>query len=194
MLKPLRDTLIIRTHSEEVVTSSGIVLPESAQNEWTSKGEVLAAGPGRRDKAGLNPVDVKVGDTVYFARGEGQPAGDKGEITLPETHVLAVLDGGEAIPYWDKVLVRLDKVEGSSLHGVVLPSSVEEGYDYGTVVAVGPGFPTNGSRQTPDLKAGDRVIFSQYEGMELDLGFDDTRRLFIVRENTVFATITEKKS
>lgn len=193
-LRPLKDTLIIKTLDEEKTTLSGIVIPGSAENEWTSRGVVVAAGPGRRDKAGVNPVDVLPGQTVLYQKGEGQPMDDEGTITLPETHVLATIEGDDVTPYWDKVLVRLDVEDGTSASGIVLPSTLEEGFDRGTVLAVGPGFPTMGARQTTELSVGDAVIFSQFNGVELDLGFEDSRRLFIVRENTIHAIVEEKVS
>lgn len=191
MWKPTRDTIIIKTEEETHVTTSGLIVPNSASNEWTSRGTVVSAGPGRRDKRGVNPVDLEPGSTVLYRKGEGYPTGTEGEITLPETHVLAVMDGEDVCPYWDKVLVRLDAKSDTNVSGIIVPGSVEDGFDYGTVLAVGPGFPTMGTRQTNETAPGDKVLFSQFSGVELDLGFEDTRRLFIVRENTIHGIVQE---
>jgi len=50
-LKPLGDRLIVEVLDEEDVTSSGIVLPDTAK-EKPQRGRVLAVGPGSRDDSG----------------------------------------------------------------------------------------------------------------------------------------------
>lgn len=65
MLKPRQDYMLVkpiaRTHSAvlEVVT-----------HEKHCRGEVIAVGPGTRDKKGnLRPLDTRVGDIVAFGDG-----------------------------------------------------------------------------------------------------------------------------
>jgi chaperonin 10 Kd subunit len=66
-LIPLEDHVIVRPLSEETTTKSGIILPES--KEKPSKGQVVAVGDGKILENGSRaPVDVKVGDIVYFAK------------------------------------------------------------------------------------------------------------------------------
>ena len=50
-LKPLADRVIVEPMEEEEVTSSGIVLPETAK-EKPQKGTLVAVGPGRKDEQG----------------------------------------------------------------------------------------------------------------------------------------------
>ena len=47
-LKPLGDRLVVEPQQREQTTVSGLVLPETA-TEKPQQGEVIAAGPGRRD-------------------------------------------------------------------------------------------------------------------------------------------------
>ena len=66
-LIPLEDHVIVKPLSEETTTKSGIILPES--KEKPSKGQVVAVGDGKILENGSRaPVDVKVGDVVYFAK------------------------------------------------------------------------------------------------------------------------------
>lgn len=66
-LIPLEDHVIVMPLSEETTTKSGIILPES--KEKPSKGQVVAVGDGKILENGSRaPVDVKVGDVVYFAK------------------------------------------------------------------------------------------------------------------------------
>ena len=66
-LIPLEDHVIVKPLSEETTTKSGIILPES--KEKPSKGQVVAVGDGKILENGSRaPVDVKVGDSVYFAK------------------------------------------------------------------------------------------------------------------------------
>ena len=68
-LKPLADYLIIKPISEEAITKSGIVLPDTIDKEKPEKGEVVATGPGKLlDNGNLASMSVKVGDKVMFRK------------------------------------------------------------------------------------------------------------------------------
>ncbi len=68
-LKPISDYLIVKPLGEESVTKSGIVLPDTMDKEKPERGEVIAAGPGKRqDNGTVAPMDVKVGDKVMFKK------------------------------------------------------------------------------------------------------------------------------
>lgn len=69
---PLNDSVLVRPFSpdelENKVTSFGIIIPETAKKK-PDQGVVLAVGPGRRNDEGARiPLDVKVGDRVYFKK------------------------------------------------------------------------------------------------------------------------------
>lgn len=187
--KPLRNTLIIRPAEVEKVLASGIVLPGSVESEWTRRAEVLATGPGVNTRKDKIPMQAKVGTTILFQAGEGYETGVKQDLTLPETYVLAtVQDDGTLKPHWDKILVRL-VVEEQTVGRVLIPDSVEHGYDHGVVIAVGDGLPHGEVMQTPDVQAGDRVLFSCLQGVELEADIHNPHREFIVRESAIHAVL-----
>ena len=66
-LIPLEDHIVVKPLNQETTTKSGIILPES--KEKPSKWEVVAVGNGKILENGTRaPIDVKVGDIVYFAK------------------------------------------------------------------------------------------------------------------------------
>ncbi len=71
MLKPLGDRIVIKVIEDTEQTSGGIFIPDSAK-EKPQKGEVVAVGAGKvNDKGEREPMDVKVGDTVLYAKYAG---------------------------------------------------------------------------------------------------------------------------
>lgn len=71
-LNPLYDRVVLQIAEAEARTSSGIVIPDNAQEKSTT-GTVLAVGPGRITEDGtLIPMTVNVGDTVLFGKQVGQ--------------------------------------------------------------------------------------------------------------------------
>jgi chaperonin GroES len=67
--KPLHDHVIVKPLSEDEVTKSGIVLPDTVDKERPEKGEVVSIGPGKLlDNGQRLPISVKVGDRVMFKK------------------------------------------------------------------------------------------------------------------------------
>jgi chaperonin GroES len=68
-LQPLEDRIVVRPSESEETTASGLVIPDTAK-EKPQRGEVLAAGPGRRSEqtGEIIPLDVKVGDIVVYSK------------------------------------------------------------------------------------------------------------------------------
>ena len=78
----------------EQVTSSGLVIPDTAQ-ERPQEAQVVAVGPGRIDDKGNRvPVDVKVGDKVIFSKYGGTELKYEGVeyLVLSARDVLAVIE------------------------------------------------------------------------------------------------------
>lgn len=96
MFRPLRDDLIVEVDAAPKTTASGIILGGGANETNTSRGKVIAAGPGSRNPNGeLIPASVKVGDTVLFHNGNGLLLSDKSDIVtllLKEESVLAIVE------------------------------------------------------------------------------------------------------
>jgi chaperonin GroES len=77
----------------EQVTSSGLVIPDTAQ-EKPQEAKVIAVGPGRVDDKGTRiPVDVSVGDMVIFSKYGGTELKYNGEeyLVLSARDVLAIV-------------------------------------------------------------------------------------------------------
>ncbi len=71
MLKPLGDRIVIKVIEDTEQTSGGIFIPDSAK-EKPQKGEVVAVGAGKiNDKGEREPMDVKTGDTILYAKYAG---------------------------------------------------------------------------------------------------------------------------
>jgi chaperonin GroES len=90
-LEPLGDRLVVRPIEREEVTKGGIVLPDTAK-ERPQEGEVIAVGSGRRTEEGkVIPMEIKVGDTVIYAKYGGTEIKVDGEevIILREADILA---------------------------------------------------------------------------------------------------------
>ena len=67
-IKPLEDRIVIQQLAAEQVTTSGIIIPDSAK-EKPQEGTVVAVGPGRIDDNGNRvPLDVSIGDVVLYSR------------------------------------------------------------------------------------------------------------------------------
>lgn len=93
-LKPLGSRVVVEPLEQEEVTAGGIVLPETAK-EKPQKGVVLAVGPGDRDEDGERiAMDVKVGDTVLYAKYGGTEIKVDGKklLILRESDLLAIVE------------------------------------------------------------------------------------------------------
>ncbi|MCC7207879.1 MAG: co-chaperone GroES [Anaerolineae bacterium] len=93
-MRPLADRVIVEPSEGDEVTQGGILLPETAK-EKPQQGKIIAAGPGRRDEDGkLIAMDVKVNDTVLYAKYAGTEIKIEGKklLILKESDILAVVE------------------------------------------------------------------------------------------------------
>ncbi len=89
-IRPLGDKIVIKVIEEAEQTSGGIFIPDSAK-EKSQKGEVIAVGAGKiNEKGEREPMDVKKGETVLFAKYAGTDV-KVGEETLKIMSVSDVL-------------------------------------------------------------------------------------------------------
>jgi len=71
--------------------------------------------------------------------------------------------------------------------GIVIPDTVKERPQEGTVLAVGPGrILDDGKREQMDLKQGDKVLYAKYAGTEFKL---DDEELLIVSQKDILAIV-----
>ena len=88
-------------------------------------------------------------------------------------------------PLQDRVLVKRVEEEETTSGGIIIPDSAKEKPQEGQVVAVGPGKTLdNGTLAEPNVKAGDRILFSKYAGTDVNVDGDDH---IIIREDDVLA-------
>ncbi len=89
-LTPLGDRIVVRSIEAEQVTSSGLVIPDTAQ-ERPQRGVVLAVGSGRLEDGKRVPLEVAEGDEVIYSKYGGTEITMDGEdlLILRESDVLA---------------------------------------------------------------------------------------------------------
>ena len=93
-LRPLGDRVVIQPTPREEMTKSGIVLPDTAK-EKPQEGKIIAAGPGRlTDEGKREPMDVKEGDTVLYAKYAGTEFKVEGDelLIVSQKDILAVVE------------------------------------------------------------------------------------------------------
>ena len=93
-LKPLADRVIVKAVEAEEKTAGGIVLPDTAK-EKPQQAEVIAVGPGKvLDNGKVAPMDIKVGDRVYYGKYSGTEVKLDGKelVVLRQDDVLGVVE------------------------------------------------------------------------------------------------------
>lgn len=90
--KPLYDRVIILPNSNETVSQSGIILPETSQ-ERPQIGEVVAVGDGTDFDGNKKDMKVKVGEQVLFNKYAGTELklDGKNYIVLREIDIIGVM-------------------------------------------------------------------------------------------------------
>jgi chaperonin GroES len=93
-VKPLHDRMIVKRLAEEKQTKGGLIIPDTAK-EKPQQGKVVAVGSRKREDGKVFPLDVKVGDTVLFAKYAGTEfkLGDEEHLILREDDVLGIVEG-----------------------------------------------------------------------------------------------------
>ena len=90
-------------------------------------------------------------------------------------------------PLHDRVLVERLNEEEKTAGGIIIPDSAKEKPSQGKVVAVGAGGRDDkGAVITPDVKAGDIVLFGKWSGTEVKL---DGKDLLIMKESDIMGVI-----
>ncbi|ABF46524.1 MULTISPECIES: co-chaperone GroES [Deinococcus] len=95
MLKPLGDRVLVEIIEEtEQKTAGGLYVPDTAK-EKSQRGKVVAVGNGKLlDNGTRVPLEVKEGDTVYFAKYGGTEVNLDGKnySILNERDILATVE------------------------------------------------------------------------------------------------------
>lgn len=94
MLKPLGDRVLVEVLEEaEQKTAGGLYVPDTAK-EKSQRGKVVAVGSGKLlDNGTRVSLEVKEGDTVYFAKYGGTEVSVDGKnySILSERDILAIV-------------------------------------------------------------------------------------------------------
>ncbi len=92
--KPLNDRVLVKRLEVEEKTAGGLYIPDTAK-EKPSRGEIVAAGPGKVDSNGKRiELEVKVGDSVLFSKYAGTEVKIEGveHLIMREDDILAIID------------------------------------------------------------------------------------------------------
>lgn len=117
-----------------------------------------------------------------------KPAAKATSVAKPATKTQIAKLAVSLAPLDDRILVQVEKGERITAGGLIVPDSASvTGNNRGLVVAVGKGH-TNlkGKFRPTELRVGDRILFSEYAGSEVDLGSDKFK---IMRETDVLGLV-----
>jgi chaperonin GroES len=92
-VRPLGDRILVQAAPREEMTSSGLYLPDTAQ-EKPQEAIVIAVGPGKLlDNGQRIAIDLKPGERVLFAKYSGTEIkqGTEEYLILRESDILAVV-------------------------------------------------------------------------------------------------------
>ena len=90
-------------------------------------------------------------------------------------------------PLHDRVIVKRIEEEEKTKGGIIIPDTAKEKPSEGKIIAVGNGkILEDGSRQSLEVKEGDKVLFGKYAGTEIKI--DGTEHL-IMREDDIIAIV-----
>ena len=91
-LEPLGDRVVLKREEAEERTASGLFLAGNAK-EQPQLAEVIAVGPGALVDGKRVPMDVKVGDKVFYSKYGGSEIKLDGEeyIVISQSEIMAIV-------------------------------------------------------------------------------------------------------
>ena len=90
-------------------------------------------------------------------------------------------------PLYDRVLIKRLESEQMTAGGIIIPDTAQEKTQMGAVVATGEGKLMNdGSVRPLKVKAGDKIIFGKYAGVEIALGSEE---YLVLREEELLGIV-----
>lgn len=89
-------------------------------------------------------------------------------------------------PLFDKVVLKMCEAEETTKSGIILTSAAKEKPQYAEIIAVGPGGLVDGKEVNMTVKAGQKVIVSEYAGTTVKL---DGEEYTIVRQGDILAVV-----
>lgn len=92
-------------------------------------------------------------------------------------------------PMADRIVIQALPEAQQTRGGLYIPDTAKEKPQQGEVVAVGPGkLSDEGTRLTPDVKVGDRVLYGKYSGTEVNV---EGEEFLILRESDILAILKD---
>ena len=90
-------------------------------------------------------------------------------------------------PLHDRIIIQRIEEGEQKVGGIIIPDSAKEKPQQGKVIAAGIGkVKDDGTRQQPDVKAGDLILFGKYSGQEIKIDGED---YLIMKEDEVLGVI-----
>jgi len=90
-------------------------------------------------------------------------------------------------PLQDRVIVKRIEEEETTKGGIIIPDSAKEKPIEGEVIAVGGGkLLDTGTKQSLEVKKGDKVLFGKYAGTEIEVEGEEDLSM---REDDIIAII-----
>jgi chaperonin GroES len=116
-----------------------------------------------------------------FRRPFGGFRGDLPDVSLRGVDVMKV------IPLGDKVAVKRLEADETTAGGIILPDAAREKPQQGRVLSVGDGrLLPGGTRISHQVQEGDRILFSQWAGVEIIV---DQEEVLIMKEDEILAVL-----
>ena len=92
-------------------------------------------------------------------------------------------------PLGDRVVIEPTPHDEMTRSGILIPDTVKEKPQKGTILAVGPGrILADGKREQIDVKKGDKVLYAKYAGTEFKI---DAVDLLIVSQKDILAVVAD---
>ena len=93
-IRPLSDRVVVKPQESETKTAGGILIPDTADKDKPIQGTILAVGAGKYIEGKLQPLQVKVGDTILFGKyaGTAVKLGIDDLLVMREEDIMGVLE------------------------------------------------------------------------------------------------------
>ena len=93
-------------------------------------------------------------------------------------------------PLHDRLIIQRFDPGEQRVGGIIVPDTAKEKPQQGKVIAAGDGkIRDDGTRQSPDVKTGDVILFGKFSGQEIKLDGED---YLIMREEEVLGVIGDR--
>jgi len=149
------------------------------------------------------PMPIHVGERVVFgvlgnARGLPVKYNDRDCLILALDEVLGHLpddttnnnDASQIIPFDDKLIVKVDKQSDITVGGIALAENALGKSRSGVVLRLGQGkLLEDGTREPIGVKVGDRILWTEYSGNEIENLSNPSDKYTIIRARDIVATL-----